>query len=403
MEFKTHTNVIKSALSVVSTAIKDKSTNPVLQSVKVRIAGGQVLLCGTDYERIYIRRIPGQQIDENPVELCVSAKTLGELLSNWGDICTLEFDNHARVLKISGDGSKAEIKGYDGEEFPRYISVLDQDKIQIPINGKAIKDAINHVIVCASKDVARASLVCVHLKIDSGKVTVEAVDGHRLARETLECEDKDTALDILIPAQTMGEIAGYMYGEGWNIGITGALTENQRFIAWNDTFEFQSGVFAGQYPELDQVIPKYAENITAVETSLPEFVIGLKRARIFSAPESPTGTLVFCENGDMKILSESEVGNHEETIYTATTSIGDLKEISLNLKVLLPIITSIEEDAKNIILTFQKRDTGVIINSPQLPQWFSVIMPVVATNKDRPEQAPEVKSEDNEVQQIENE
>lgn len=182
--------------------IKAVSSNKIIESLKnlkLKISGNNMEIISYNCENCVISNFPIENINiEENCEFLVDANTFQNILGQ-----SLDFS--AKEINISVNLEKEIMTlSYNGIEFVLKILKNTKDFDSAPnldsytdfktavFNKNSLRRAISNTKKCASKDPAKPILEAITIDVKENSSSVIALDGIRLAINTIECESSDT-------------------------------------------------------------------------------------------------------------------------------------------------------------------------------------------------------------------
>jgi DNA polymerase-3 subunit beta len=350
-------------LSIVSHAVSNRSTLPILANILLATEHGRLKLSATNLE-IGINCWVDAQIHEEGTTT-VPAKLLTDFVNSLPqasvDIAVSEDTNK---VNVKGEGSSANIKGMDASEFPLIPNGEDGEPPVI-VDAALLKEMIEEVAIAASEDESRPVFTGVLVQVGNEKLTFAAADSFRLAVRTSPLPaDDSTHGDILIPARTLTELARILPGEG---AVQMIVTPNRSQVLFHtEQIDLVSRLIEGNFPNFRQIIPK--EHTTRAVVDTKTFAARVKSAALF-ARDSSNITRIKIQGGDNSGLEPGSV-----TVEATAEDLGDNVGI-LNAAVDGPeqqIIFNVKYLA-DVLAVIGTPEVAVEINAPTKP---GVIKPV---------------------------
>ncbi len=350
-------------LSIVSHAVSNRSTLPILANILLATEHGRLKLSATNLE-IGINCWVDAQIHEEGTTT-VPAKLLTDFVNSLPqasvDIAVSEDTNK---INIKGEGSSANIKGMDASEFP-LIPNGEDGETPVRVDAALLKEMIAEVAIAASEDESRPVFTGVLVQVNNEKLTFAAADSFRLAVRTSPLPDDDsTHGDILIPARTLNELARILPSEG---AVQMIVTPNRSQVLFHtEQIDLVSRLIEGNFPNFRQIIPK--EHATRAVVDTKTFAARVKSAALF-ARDSSNITRIKIQGGDNSGLEPGSV-----TVEATAEDLGDNVGI-LNAAVDGPeqqIIFNVKYLA-DVLAVIGTPEVAIEINAPTKP---GVIRPV---------------------------
>jgi DNA polymerase-3 subunit beta len=350
-------------LSIVSHAVSNRSTLPILANILIATDNDRLRLSATNLE-IGINCWVDCQIHEEG-STTVPAKLLTDFVNSLPqsavDITVPEDTNK---MNIKSEGSSANIKGMDASEFP-LIPSAEGGEPPVILDAATLKEMIAEVVIAASEDESRPVFTGVLVQVGNEQVTFAAADAFRLAVRSTPLPGDDTVHgDILIPARTLRELARILPSEG---AVQMIVTPNRSQVLFHtEQVDLVSRLIEGNFPNYRQIIPK--EHTTRAVVDTKTFDARVKSAALF-ARDSSNITRVKIEGGDGSGLEPGVV-----TIEANTEDLGDNQGI-LNAAVDGPeqqIIFNVKYLA-DVLSVIGTPEVAIEVNAPTKP---GVIKPI---------------------------
>ncbi len=274
-------------------------------------------------------------------ELAVPGKKLLESVREMpdGEISLLVTERNALTLKCGR--TRLTLRGTAREDYPAIPTITSEVSLQI--DAPVLGEAIRRTVIAASHDEARSFLTGANLIVNAKQTRLVATDGHRLAISDFVLSghkkagaDKDTDINVIIPARILAEIAGNLPDSGTvelSIGETNVI-----FTLPAGTY--YSRLIAEKFPDYEKIIPKASDRkITIARQS---FADALRRVSPFT--NQRTQQVLLSIKSDRVIVSAEtpEFGEgHDEVDATVT---GTPLEISFNARYVLDVLKVLQDD-----------------------------------------------------------
>ncbi len=350
-------------LSIVSHAVSNRSTLPILANILLATEHGRLKLSATNLE-IGINCWVDAQIHEEGTTT-VPAKLLTDFINGLPQApVDINVPDDTNKANIKGEGISANIKGMDASEFP-LIPNAEDGEAPIIVDASLLREMIAEVAIAASEDESRPVFTGVLVQVSNEKLTFAAADSFRLAVRTAPLPgDDSTHGDILIPARTLKELERILPSDG---AVQMIVTPNRSQVLFHtEQIDLVSRLIEGNFPNFRQIIPKEHTTRAVVETKA--FAAHVKSAALF-ARDSSNITRVKMQGGDGSGLEPGSV-----TVEATAEDLGDNVGI-LNAAVDGPeqqIIFNVKYLA-DVLSVIGTPEVAIEINSPTKP---GVIKPV---------------------------
>ena len=350
-------------LSIVSHAVSNRSTLPILANILLATEHGRLKLSATNLE-IGINCWVDAQIHEEGTTT-VPAKLLTDFVNGLPQApVDINVPDDTNKANIKGEGISANIKGMDASEFP-LIPNAEDGEVPIIVDASLLREMIAEVAIAASEDESRPVFTGVLVQVSNEKLTFAAADSFRLAVRTAPLPgDDSTHGDILIPARTLKELERILPSDG---AVQMIVTPNRSQVLFHtEQIDLVSRLIEGNFPNFRQIIPKEHTTRAVVETKA--FAAHVKSASLF-ARDSSNITRVKMQGGEGSGLEPGSV-----TVEATAEDLGDNVGV-LNAAVDGPeqqIIFNVKYLA-DVLSVIGTPEVAIEINSPTKP---GVIKPV---------------------------
>ncbi|MBO4569782.1 MAG: DNA polymerase III subunit beta [Clostridia bacterium] len=340
-----------------------RTTNPVLEGIKLKASFDSLTLTATDNELTIEKTIPADVKIEG--EVIVPGKFFAEFvkkLSNEQIELTLTDKN---ILKIKYTDSVGQLQCLNVDEFPT-IKQLDNPE-KIVINQKDFRDLINKTIFSVAIDDARPILKGCLFEIANGNVTCVALDGFRLALAQKQLKSTTADFNFIVPARCLAEISKLL-DENDN-DITLLVQKNYLMVDLNST-KVVTRLLDGDFINYRQVIPNNKTTIVTINKSQLEN--GLERASLLARMDK--NNLVKFEVHDklLTLASQSDIGNVTENITIGLE--GKDISIAFNARYISECLRNIEDEF--ICLNFTTPIAPCTVTGTQNAEYLYLILPV---------------------------
>jgi len=377
---------LNAALQLVSRAVSNRPTHPVLANVLLAAdeVTGKLRLTGFDLS-LGIQTSISASI-ENSGAITLPAKLFGEIvskLSNDSPLVLTSDDNSQQVELTSKSGSY-QVRGMIADDFPS-LPLVESDK-SLKLNPLSLSSAIKATLFASSTDDAKQLLTGVNLTFDGYGIESAATDGHRLAILNLnniisESNDKNTSstiekFSITLPSKSLREVEKFLSTCDVNETINFFIDKAQVvFISSDEIITIRS--LEGSYPNYSQLLPDKFSNI--LEFDRKEFISSLERI----------GVLADQHNNVIKIAIDSiakiiKITTDAQDIGTGSESLpvnfnGESFQIAFNVRYLLDGLKVIDS---NLIKLSCNAPTTPAVFSPVNSQFnFTyLVMPIQIRN-----------------------
>ncbi len=359
-------------LSVVSRAVSNRSTLPVLANVLLKTEDAGLKLTATNLEIGITYWVPGKI--ESDGATTVPAKLLTDLVNSLptGDRVDLDLGS-GDLLHIRCGRFESHIKGIDADEFPAIGAAGERPTTRIAQN--VLRRALAETAFAAASDEARPILTGVLAKFEGDQLTLAAADNYRIAVKTIPILDPVPDTSVVIPARALNELARILADVDEPVDVVLAGGRNQ-ILFHLDGIDLVSRLIDGQFPNYQQVVPQ--SHTTRAILDREELLRAVRPAALIAHESANIVKLQVGGEGDagITVSANAEVGDHVGQVEAAVE--GDGTTIAFNARYLADVLTNVNAD-----------QFALELNGPLSPgvfkpigddQYIHVVMPVRTTS-----------------------
>ncbi len=359
-------------LSVVSRAVSNRSTLPVLANVLLKTEDAGLKLTATNLEIGITYWVPGKI--ETDGATTVPAKLLTDLVNSLpaGDRVDLDLQP-GDVLHLKCGRFETHVKGIDAEEFPAIGAAGERPTTRIAQN--ILRRALAETAFAAASDEARPILTGVLAKFEGDKLTLAAADNYRIAVKTIPILDAVPETSVVIPARALNELARILADVDDPVEVVLAGGRNQ-ILFHLDGIDLVSRLIDGQFPNYQQVVPQ--SHTTRAILDREELLRAVRPAALIAHESANIVKLQVSADGEpgITVSANAEVGDHVGQVEAAVE--GDGTTIAFNARYLADVLTNVTAD-----------QFALELNGPLSPgvfkpvgddQYIHVVMPVRTTS-----------------------
>lgn len=351
------------ALSLVSSIVNQRSTNPITQNVLLIADKGSLEVRATDLD-LSLKRTLAEVDTKKPGKCLVQAALVSGLLKDMR-ADTVEFKAEGSTVELKAGRDRFELTSADPDEFPKLPEV--SGNAELVLDGQDFASAIRRVGRSIAQEKGRYALNGVLL--DPGKSAIEfcGTDGRRLGYNKVSAKGAETEYQIIVPAKGYNLITKVIGGGEGEITIK--LSEN-RIVALVDGTEIGCLLVEGQFPDYRAVIPKELDKSFTADTE--ELRLALNKARHLTSVESQAVRLEM-NKGELTLRSRSpSQGQAEVKVEIAYD--GDEVAIGFDPQYILQGLDGFDTD--KVTVEFKDKDTGAILHSGDKEAFYYLVMPI---------------------------
>ena len=353
---------LSDAVLKVLKATAVRSTDPVLEGIKLSAKEDSLTLSATDYEIAIVKTI--QADVKIPGEIVVPGKVFADFVKKLSNE-QIELSLTNNTLKIKYTDSEGELQCLNAEDFPVIKTLTSPDRITL--SPKELKDVIDKTIFSVAVDDARPILKGCLFEVENNKLTTVALDGYRLAMVKTQVESTATNLSCIIPARSLNELSKLINIENNTIDI---LVDQTHLMVDDGQIKIVIRLLEGEFINYKQVIPSNAN--TTIIVSKAQLEDGLDRASLLARMDKNNLVRFDIRDKVLTITSGSDIGNVTENI-TVSLEGKDLT-IAFNARYLSDCMHTITDEFVKI--NFTSQIAPCTISSAEDDKYLYLILPV---------------------------
>ncbi len=353
---------LSDAVLKVSKALSVKSTNPILEGIKITARGDRLTLLATDTELTIEKTIKADVLMEG--ETVVVGKYFVDfakkLEKEQVELCRL-YDGG---LQIKYSDSESELQVFPVENYPKFEK--DENGAYFEISQAEFKKVVERTVFACSTDDSRPILKGVLFEIEDNLLTGVALDGFRMAVIKKEIKASQN-MKVVIPARALNEIMRLLDKDDQIIKVI--LQKNTLLVEVENTVLF-SRLIEGEFVKYNHIIPQSFTNTVTVNKQA--LLNSIERASIVVRTDRYNVVKFDIKEEGMTVSAKSEVGNVNENVPVNIT--GKDISIAFNGKYLADYLKITNEDF--IILNLNTPIDPCIITSVGSEGFLYLLLPV---------------------------
>lgn len=340
-----------------------KTTNPILEGIKLTAENDSLVLSATDLELAIIKTIKADVFLDG--ETVVPGRFFSEFIKKLtNEQIELNVDDTNR-LSIKYTDSVSNVQCLNPAEFPTIKNLTDADYFEV--NAKDFKSLINKTIFSVAQDDSRPILKGTLLEIEDGFIKAVALDGYRLALAKKPIISASTNMKVIVPARSLSEISKLLEDDVETLKVY--VQKNYLMVDINST-KIITRLLEGDFINYKQIIPSdFSSEVTINKAQLEN---ALDRASLLSRIDK--NNLVRFEVADklMILSSKSDLGDIKENITIALD--GKDLTIAFNARYFTEALRVIGDEF--VKLNFKTTVAPCIITATESDEYLYLILPV---------------------------
>ena len=325
------------ATAQVIKAISNKTTNPVLEGIKLTAENDTLKLSATDLELAIEKTIKADVKLEG--ETVIPGKFFSEFIKKLTDEkIELELSEKSR-LKINYTDSESFVQCYNVLEFPNLNIIEDGE--YFTIKQKDFKTLINKSIFSTALDDTRPVLKGCCFEIEENNINSIGLDGYRLAFVKKPLIKSTINTSIIVPAKSLTEICKFLEDSDEEINVY--IQKNFLMVEFDGT-KIISRLIDGDFINYKQIIPK--DFTTSITLSKTVFEEAIERTSVLSRVDRNNLVKFEIKEKLLTLTSNSDIGNIKENIGVSLK--GNDLTIAFNSRYFSECLRTISDEAIKI-------------------------------------------------------
>lgn len=329
------------ALQVVSSAVPNRTTLPVLSNILLEASNDRIELRATDLD-LAISTVAKASVKDSG-SLTVPAKKLFELVRKLPKE-ELKIEAKDLTLNVGSKSGRYKFLCIRPEEFPVLPSV--EADAELTLAPDLLERLIRRTIYSVSTDETRPALNGALFQIREGELRVVATDGHRLSKATCKPEGGIPAPpkgDVIVPLKALNQVLRLLAQASGPVRV-GISRNHARFVLGDTTLTTK--LIEGPFPNYEQVLPK--QNNKHLRVKREDLAQALERVSVFSDNLTRQVKLSLRPNRLTLVVQTPDQGDATEELEAKYDS--DDLDIGYNAAYLLDILRNIDSEEVDVRL-----------------------------------------------------
>ena len=221
---------LQKGVSIVSKAVSNKTTMPILECILIQTKEGRILMTANDMELGIETEIHG--IIEDNGRIAIDAKIFSEIVRKLPDSdVVIETDSNFKTT-ITCEKAKFNIVGKSGDDFS-YIPFIERNEC-ISISQFTLKEVIRQTIFSIADNDNNKLMTGELFEIEENQLKVVSLDGHRISIRNIELKNNYDHKKVVVPGKTLQEVSKILPGSAEE-EVNIFLSENHIVFEFDDT------------------------------------------------------------------------------------------------------------------------------------------------------------------------
>ncbi len=292
------------AFSTVATVAPSRSPKPILQNVKLEVAGDHATLMATDLELGIRHEVLGVEV-ESPGEAILSVSRFGAILRECA--CeTFHITADEKGITVRADRSEFKLPAEDPNEFPQVASFNEESYFEV--SARLLKELIKRTLFATDNESSRYALGGIKLEYLDEQLIAVGTDGRRLSKMQgpvkLVGKDAGVTDSTIIPSRAMQLLERAISGDEEDICV--AVRENEALIK-TSRLTISARLLEGRFPRWRDAFPQRTSS-KKIELSVGSLASAVRQAAIVTSDESRGVNFTFADGNLVLSGQTAEVG-----------------------------------------------------------------------------------------------
>lgn len=331
MEFVISKSDLVHELQTVSGVVEKRSTLPILANLLLEATSDGLHVGASDLE-VTVRGVAkADVVKEGSVTL--PAGKLHEIARSLPD-AEVQFKLLDRnMVAISCERTRYRIPSQPREEFPNFPEVDESKGIELP--GHVLREMIERVSFAITTEDPRYSLNGALMLLESGKMTLVATDGHRLAFVSKEFDFKVPGgeIKVIVPRKALAEVSKLVADLDEDERVIFGQSDKQVFFIVGG-HRLTSNLLEGDFPRYENVMPEKSD--TVIQLPREDFSHAVRRVSLLASERLGRAVRLDLTAGKLELSSKTEMGEAQESL--AVDYDGDGLSIGFNARYLIDFL-----------------------------------------------------------------
>ena len=364
MRIKCKKSILSEGISIVSKAVSNKTTMPILQCILVEAVGGRIKLIANDLELGIETFIDGTIIEEGKIAL--EAKFFSDIVRKLPDSEIDIETNSDYKTTVYCEKTKAVVPCRSGEDFS-YLPVIEKEK-SISISQMTLRDVIRQTIFSISDNENTRLMTGECFEIKNNKLSVVSLDGHRISMRNIELKGENPDIKVVVPGKTLQEVSKILSG-GIDDEVSIFFSDNHILFEFEDT-RIVSRLIEGEYFKISQMLS--IDHKIVVKANKRDLMAIIDRASIFIQETDKKPIVVSVKNdNNMYLRVDTNIGSLNEELEI--TKEGEEIIIGFNPKFIIDALRAIDDDTVNIYM-YDSKSPCIIKDAEE--SYIYIILPI---------------------------
>ena len=323
---------LSDAVGKVVKACSVRTTNPLLECIKLTAENDGLILLATDVELSIQKKIRAEVFEEGSV--CVPGKYFAEFIKRL-EREQITLASEGERLDIRYADSESSLQTLSADDFPRVDAVVEEKRVAL--TSKNLKELIAKTVFCCAQDDSRPVLKGCLIQAQEGMIRFTALDGYRMAVCEKNLDEIRGDIKIICPGRALTEISRMLGADEEEIEI---FVQNNALRVSIENTVLTARLYEGEFVNVANIVPhEFMSEVIAERAALAESV---ERAAVLARTDKSSIVLFDIKEDQMNVSSNTSVGRVDETVKILLE--GKDVTIALNSKYVSECISAVTDE-----------------------------------------------------------
>lgn len=359
---------LSEAVNKVMKATAIRSTNPILEGIKLKAEDDELILSATDLELSIEKKIKADVKIEG--ETVVAGRFFAELIKKLNnEKIEITKNPDENTIRIKYTDSEGLIQTMPVSEFPEIKKIESPEYVTLKEND--LKQLINMTIFSAAYDDSRPILKGILVEVEDNKINAVALDGYRMALCTKPVIKTTANLSFVVPARCLSEVSKILGDSDNEVNI---LVQKNYILINVDETKIITRLLDGDFINYKQVVPVNTNTIVTISKKYLEETV--ERTSLLARLNKNNLVTFNISETLMLVSSTSDMGNIKEKIAVNTK--GKEIVVAFNARYFSECLKNISDEYINI--NFTSPIAPCTITATENSEYLYLILPVRIVN-----------------------
>ena len=366
MKFRCSAGELSEALSVVTRALPQKSTNPVYENLFIESSEDTIRLICSD-ERFTISTTMGAAIDEHG-SMLVPGKLFNDVVRFLPEGEVEVNTGRSYMTRVTLGGSRTNIAGTDPVGYPRLPELSNGTGVTVP--QSLLREMIEKTDFAVDPQNMREILTGEFMEIDRGSLTLVALDGFRMAVISSPVSPDIPLTKAIIPAKAIGDLSKLLSNSDDDMAQM-SFTKDKLATVIGNTVLYTS-LINGEYINFRQIVPKNFATRVTVDTE--EMRRCVERAALIAREGKNNLVRLEIEGDTMVMESHSDIADTRQEVPIELEGGGI--QVNFNVRYLSDVLKNYQSG--RIVMSLNTPVTPCVMQQEGESEYYHLILPVRA-------------------------